>query len=275
MESKYRNNLMCAVFMRNCNEALRLINSGSDLHGGERMLLKCCQADCMEPVAIRLLELGIKPNYLDVHNEETPLLASISRSTLCLFDKLIAAGADTEQCINTDNDTALMVACEFPDLSNACIKLIEAGANVEHKNKRGDTPLSNARRRGQPQRVIMKIIRRLFINACEKGDYDGVCNILSTDSSILDDLSAPLVVACERGHSDIAVLLISHGARRDTEKALLSLCEKETMTEKAALALLDICFELRPAEKSRLFIEFHQRNMHTAARRIELLLSQD
>ena len=90
----------------------------------------------------QLLELGADVN-ISTEKEYAPLIhASIGCHTDCV-DLLLAAGADVNVTDKSDN-SALVILSALRDSEAGVKSLLEAGADVNHTNVYGDTPLINA-----------------------------------------------------------------------------------------------------------------------------------
>jgi len=113
---------------------------------------------------------------------------------------LIAAGEDVNRRYDEDGmPTALYAAC-YHGCSNCVTMLIAAGANVDSGDEY--TPLFRASERGD-NAVAIEIVSQL----CEAG-----ANV----NSAAPNGTTPLGLACFHGSQDMAKLLSSYGASRDS-----------------------------------------------------------
>ena len=106
---------------------------------------------------------------------------------------LIENGADVNLSTD-DNRTPLMTACEYGHVNAVCV-LIEHGANVNLQDQGGLTAVHYAVRGSQ----ACEILSCLMENG---GDVD---------AKTFDDCT-PLMIAAQRGDTEVATFLIEHGA---------------------------------------------------------------
>jgi len=92
-----------------------------------------------------LLLAGADANC-QAYGKDTPLHVAAFSQNPRVYELLVMAGADV-LFVNSWGDTPLNCACNHRDIV-ACIKpLIRRGANVNHRNKVGHTPLAHAAKR--------------------------------------------------------------------------------------------------------------------------------
>lgn len=139
-----------------------LVHSNPDLTRHQfngRSLLHFAAATACLPVARILLRFGIDPNVAD-SGGHTPLFrAAGGRDSGEIVRELVAAGAAVNHCGGISRSTPLHEAARFGNTS-AALALIELGADLNAKDKRGQTPLMRAKsfRRA-------KIVEMLFLVA--------------------------------------------------------------------------------------------------------------
>jgi hemoglobin len=112
---------------------------------GRTLLHFACGAGCLEVVAL-LLRLGVDPNLQD-RGGHAPLYSvaneCASEAGPHLVRVLVGAGADVNACGGVTRATALHMAARrgFVEVATA---LLEAGASIEARDSKGDTPLRRA-----------------------------------------------------------------------------------------------------------------------------------
>ncbi len=120
--------------------------------GGKTILHYACGAGCVEVVEL-LLHLGTDPNVED-RGEHPPLycLANecASNAGPALVRMLVQAGADVNHCGGVTGATPLHMAARrgFVEIAQA---LLDCGAKLNARDRKGDTPLQRALNCRRPQ----------------------------------------------------------------------------------------------------------------------------
>jgi|GEM_PF-3522839 ankyrin repeat protein len=150
---------------------------------------------------------------------ETPLHHAC-RSSVAACNKLLARGAEVN-AKNKRGETPLMLAIWFakPEI---CDALIDAGAEIDTQDKRGDTPLMLAIERGN-----IKTLKILI-------DVGAEINVKSSDGM------TPLMLAIEGAKPEICAMLIDAGA----DIHVRTLSEQSLFTMALNKGLEGICIQL-------------------------------
>lgn len=170
-------------------------------------------SECLEPevgemgqmqIVGMLLELGANPNIRTARGE-TPLLLITKNKWTSGIDFMVRRGADVH-LKDYRGISPLLMAAGFTG-SAACVRrLLQAGANPEDTDRKGNTALilaSSARN--------LEVVYLLTATGC------------NVNHSNLAGVTA-YMVACQRGNVQIAQHLLEHGAERSAfaERALTS-----------------------------------------------------
>jgi truncated hemoglobin YjbI len=129
------------------------------LYGGRTLLHFACGAGCLEMVSL-LLRLGVDPNSRD-RGGHTPLYSVAnecgSGTGPEIVRTLVLAGADVNAAGGVTRATALHMAARRGFVGIA-LALIDCGAALEARDKKGDTPLKRAVncRRSAVARVLVE-----------------------------------------------------------------------------------------------------------------------
>jgi ankyrin repeat protein len=147
-----------------------------------------------------LLTHGADRNAVEPSQGRTPLLDAVAAANVTIMKRLIDAGADVDMR-DMRGDTPLILATRQDD-AETCRILLEADADPNSRDWcRGQTALSLA---------------------SEKGHEDMVCLLLSHDAtiSLADDKgTTPLIHALQNDHAEIARMLAAKEARDDSGNA--------------------------------------------------------
>ncbi len=100
-----------------------------------------------------LAEHGFAPDAVNAFNENqaTPLMLAVRLAPPTLVQELLAAGADI-RAETVDGNQALWLAC-VGEIAENIKALIEAGADMQHVNRTGATPLMFAASSGRARAV--------------------------------------------------------------------------------------------------------------------------
>lgn len=109
-----------------------------------------------------------------------------------IFHLLLASGADPNECLNPEKDSGLCLAIKRHS-QRACLRLVQAGASVNHRNEEGWTP---------------------FLLASYAGNIEMMRIIFSKHPQVATDKingENALHLACQRGHDHCVRFLIEKG----------------------------------------------------------------
>lgn len=213
----------------------------------------------------RLLSEGADPNLRNAAGN-TPLMLLLKTSHIngvgqearqaCLR-LLLEAGADANDSDPDPagtHDSALMLAIRDDDAA-ALDLLLRAGANLQYRNKRGETVMKVAEQRGRLavlQRLEQAgIPRKKPANLAEAawlGDLEAVRTLLAAGATAdAPDRNgrSPLMLAVLGAHFEVFAALVDAGAALKTENAGLSLLHFAARSGSVAIgrALLDAGFD--------------------------------
>ncbi|NWR44619.1 ASB10 protein, partial [Regulus satrapa] len=183
-----------------CLRLLLLRGAAVDLAPGGRTALHgacaAAHADCVR----LLLRAGADPEALSEDGYRPLHLCRSSDSIECVR-QLLQHGASVNSQTEEENDTALHVASRH-GLAEHVQLLLHHGAELEVKNKEGQTPLNAAcAQRHQPQ---------------DMDRYYRVCQLLVESGASINaadrDRQHPLHLACKNANARIAELLLAQGA---------------------------------------------------------------
>ena len=186
-----------------------------------------------EPTVKFLLKRGADVNHLSL-DHCTALAEGTQQGQICIVKHLLECGADTE--VRSSHDwPPLMHACYMGDLSMATL-LLAHGAMIEATSLHDETPILLAAAGGHTA-----IIRTLLDAGCrpqsEWVDFTpnghitgtGMPTVLSSNkiAEAQPKLKranplrwTPLMLACQNGHYDAAVLLLQAGANTEQESPM-------------------------------------------------------
>ena len=234
--------LMIKATKENHLELLKaLIQAGGDVNlesvEGKSAIHQAVQSCSIEAMKM-LLEAGADPSKKMGGEEDgrTPVnLCTCTGGNEDMVKLLIDAGADLDTPNNLlDGDTALIHAAKWEDTNKVFDLLIEAGADVNAKNKFGHTALYvvahnffNAQATTTQLDKIEKLVQKgcdlnargadelypLYV-AVHYGQYSVVKRLLKhgADPNIIIDEISLLASAFHRGHYNIVKLLMCYGA---------------------------------------------------------------
>ncbi|NXB60363.1 ASB10 protein, partial [Struthidea cinerea] len=167
--------------------------------GGKTALHEACAAASTDCVRL-LLSSGADPEAVSEDGYRPLHLCKSSDSIECVR-QLLQHGASANSRTEEENDTALHVASQH-GLAEHVELLLRHGAELEVKNKEGQTPLNAAcAQRHQPQ---------------DMDRYYRVCRLLVESGASINaadrDQQHPLHLACKNANAQIAELLLARGA---------------------------------------------------------------
>ncbi|NWW15386.1 ASB10 protein, partial [Falcunculus frontatus] len=167
--------------------------------GGKTALHEACAAASTDCVRL-LLSSGADPEAVSEDGYRPLHLCKSSDSIECV-QHLLQHGASANSQTEEENDTALHVASRH-GLAEHVQLLLHHGAELEVKNKEGQTPLNAAcAQRHQPQ---------------DMDRYYRVCQLLVESGASINaedrDRQHPLHLACKNANAQIAELLLARGA---------------------------------------------------------------
>ncbi|NWV16081.1 ASB10 protein, partial [Origma solitaria] len=167
--------------------------------GGKTALHEACAAASTDCVRL-LLSAGADPEAVS-DDGYRPLHLCKSQDSIECVRQLLQHGASANSRTEEENDTALHVASRH-GLAEHVLLLLHHGAELEVKNKEGQTPLNAAcAQHHQPQ---------------DMDRYYRVCQLLvESDASINTadrDRQHPLHLACKNANAQIVELLLARGA---------------------------------------------------------------
>ncbi|NXB13088.1 ASB10 protein, partial [Rhagologus leucostigma] len=167
--------------------------------GGKTALHEACAAASTDCVRL-LLSSGADPEAISEDGYRPLHLCKSSDSIECVR-QLLQHGASANSRTEEENDTALHVASRH-GLAEHVQLLLHHGAELEVKNKEGQTPLNAAcAQRHQPQDMDR------YYRVCQLLVESGAC-INAADQ----DRQHPLHLACKNANAQIAELLLAQGA---------------------------------------------------------------
>ena len=196
--------------------------------------VEACRENIMavNPVDKRLVAFlytsEITPNRLNAANENgwTPLMNLARYATAEDCKKLIDAGADIN-ARNKDGSTALMLAtCNGEDGETVCDLLLKAGAGINEKNNDGWTPLMWAARYSTPEVCRKLIDAGSDVNARKK---DGSASLMlatcnSENASAICDLliQNKAEINVQNNDGDTALIWAIHNSTGEVCKKLIN-----------------------------------------------------
>lgn len=173
------------------------------------------------------------PGYYDL--PVTPLIASVSEGHTKCMELLIAAGADVNGVCGHHNETPLHVCCAQGRLDIARM-LLDAGASLEPSDTLGRSPLLMSCLCDKPACAGLMIEARADLESAMTRHNPGATplyaaalngsnccvSLLCEAGSMIDaktsDGATPMMVGCQHGHLEVAMLLSSYEASRQTGK---------------------------------------------------------
>ncbi|CAG5119476.1 unnamed protein product [Candidula unifasciata] len=190
----------------------------------EAMLFKACDFGAENCAAI-LLNKGVEKDCVN-NSRMTPLMHAVKAQSLEVTKLLVTWGCEVNTLLGTEGNSALHIAAEAGNEA-ICEVLIAAGANVNARNDKEDTPLIVASVSGHLPIVKLLLNHHASVNrrgyhessalheATENGHYE-ICSYLITAKAGLEDEdtfgNTPLICAAEKGHVNLVLLYLALGA---------------------------------------------------------------
>lgn len=171
-------------------------------------------------------------------NGQTPLAIAVEQGWIDLAKRLIRKfDADVDAASNDGKTPLFWVTSLKPNayLDETIDTLLKAGANIEHRSRLGQTPLSWAAANGHLQAIDSLFSNGADIEARSNsgqsplswaamyGQYEAVGKLVGKGADIestSNNSFTPLLWAMEKGHDSTTTLLLNLGAKLDNEKRL-------------------------------------------------------
>ncbi len=192
-------------------------------------------------VVKELIKAGANPNAEEY--SWSPLIASIAGKHTDITRELIDAGAEVN-IYEQEGATPLMYAVRQNDIETVGI-LIAEGANVNTKDFYGKTALMQATDEEIQNLLIERgadrsdILYFPLLNACKENDTFKIIQLIEDGANAnvknYEDGKTALIYAVEQNNTEIAKLLLDHGAKLDepdyNNETPLSIAEQQKNTE--------------------------------------------
>jgi ankyrin repeat protein len=211
--------LLWAVHWDDLESADLLIRAGADVNAANDyrvtpLFLACTNRN--SALVERLLNAGAKSN-IAVATGETPMMTCASTDSTNAVRALIAHGGDVNAMEPALKQTALMWATAEGHVDVVRV-LIEHGADVRAATRHGFTALHFAARKGDLESARLLLAAGVDVNIRSKPDPT-----LKGRGPAFDAMrsagSTPLLAATMRGHIQLALFLLEHGADPNVEDA--------------------------------------------------------
>jgi len=159
-------------------------------------------------IALENLKQEIKNKEFEINSQlkdgRTPLFFSAANGNIDAVKFLVENGANTEIVEYDMRNTPLMAAI-YGGYTDICLYLISKGANINAKNKNGDTPIHFATILGNHS--MLKLLHRLGCNYNEKNNEGNCCILYAVGNNFIEcfkyliDLEIDLdVIDCDNKH---------------------------------------------------------------------------
>ena len=179
-----------------------------------------------EGVVEQLMKAGADVNKERTDTGTTPLWIAAEQGHEGVVEQLMKAGADVNE-MTDDGTTPLCIAAEQGH-EGVVEQLLKAGADVNKATDEGATPLWIAADKGH-EGMVEKLLKAgadldTELNPLISASYYGfsrVCSLLleaGANVNYVTGEGAPLSVAVRRGHRDVALVLMEHGASSGDER---------------------------------------------------------
>jgi ankyrin repeat protein len=210
--------LLWAAHWNDLAAAQLLVSAGANVNIANDLRMTPLSQACTNasaPLVELLLKAGADPNTA-IATGETPVMTCAGAGSADAVRLLIARGADVNAKEPSQNQTALMwaVSERHPEVVRV---LVEHGAQVSERTKKGFTALHFAAREGdlESARVLLAggadVNMRSQPEAPEKGARGEGGRGPSYEASVSTG-ATPLLVATVRAHVPFALFLLEHGA---------------------------------------------------------------
>ena len=201
--------------------------SSDDERWGRDSCLRVASRFGHEGAVKELLETGVDVDEDRADNGVTPLYLAALEGHEGVVEQLMKAGADVNKERTDTGTTPLCIAAEQGH-EGVVEQLLKAGADVNKATDEGATPLWIAADKGH-EGMVEKLLKAgadldTELNPLISASYYGfsrVCSLLleaGANVNYVTSEGAPLSVAVRRGHRDVALVLMEHGASSGDER---------------------------------------------------------
>jgi ankyrin repeat protein len=223
--------LLWAAHWNDLETAELLIRAGADVNAANDFRITPLSLACTNGSATlveRLLKAGANPNA-PIATGETPIMTCASTGNVDAVQMLVARGADVNAKEPLQNQTALMWAAaeHHPDVVRT---LVEHGANLQDRTRKGFTALHFAAREGELESTRLLLAAGVDVNIRSQPDVpqkgegrgEGPVGGGRSNEATASAGSTPLLVATVRGHVPLALFLMDQGADPNVDDAGLA-----------------------------------------------------
>jgi ankyrin repeat protein len=223
--------LLWAAHWNDLETAELLIRAGADVDAANDFHITPLSLACTNGSAAlveRLLKAGANPNT-PIATGETPIMTCASTGSADAVRMLVARGADVNAKEPSQNQTALMWAAaeHHPDVVRT---LIEHGAHLQDRTKKGFTALHFAAREGELECTRLLLAAGVDVNIRSQPDAppkgagrgEGPAGAGRSNEATASAGSTPLLVATVRGQVPLALFLLERGADPNADDAGLA-----------------------------------------------------
>jgi ankyrin repeat protein len=188
--------LMCAAELGHSDVVRCLLEAGADVNAqdatGGTALLKAAALGRTECIEILVNQPGVEINCVD-KNGVSAVLAAVAAGQVESLWTLLAAGGDPNVGVRrVDGCSALHIAAAS-GRADVVTALMALNADVNAVNIKEETPVHLAAQLGRTEAVAVLVKNQKAVDSLSKTDYRGW---------------TPLMAALERGHVDVAIVLL-------------------------------------------------------------------